>query len=416
MSIIEKKTLKEKVKIKNYGSLSIYKRERSPFWWVSFYVSKSYINDKSGFYRQSSKLTNQRDAERKAKEIYKSFDFSNYDKRQQEYNLEKDIFIPFITSRERKKRFKDPSYECLKEKQRFEKWIKPIFESVDYRDVKIVNELIEELVVKMKDETDIKDVTITKYLSLISLMFRWAKDNNKIQILPIIPTLSNISDFRPSYEPKELKMNLERINDEYKKTEDSFFDEMSDYVNWVRSGGFRPGMSSLNVKKFQISFFKHHNYEENMMRVHLPKTKTKEHWIDIHPVFTFNIYPKLIKRNPEATAEDYLFFPKEKNRERLYERIRKNFVRFSRELNLYIKNGKPRPLYSIRSMNTQVARLKGESLDSIAERFNTSTPMLQKHYLNSGNEHYLKERHFDLYKDYYTVKNNKKSKLNEKDS
>ena len=59
----------------------------------------------------------------------------------------------------------------------------------------------------------------------------------------------------------------------------------------------------------------------------------------IHPVFTFNIYPKLIKRNPDSTAEDYLFFPKEKNRERLYERIRKNFVRFSRELNLYIKNG-----------------------------------------------------------------------------
>jgi hypothetical protein len=84
MSIFEKTTPKEKVKIKNYGSLSIYKRERSPFWWVSFYVSKSYINDKSGFYRQSSKLTNQRDAERKAKEIYKSFDFSNYDKRQQE--------------------------------------------------------------------------------------------------------------------------------------------------------------------------------------------------------------------------------------------------------------------------------------------------------------------------------------------
>ena len=72
MSIIEKKTLKEKVKIKNYGSLSIYKRDRSPFWWVSFYVSKSYINDKSGFFRQSSKLTNQREAERKAKEISES--------------------------------------------------------------------------------------------------------------------------------------------------------------------------------------------------------------------------------------------------------------------------------------------------------------------------------------------------------
>lgn len=93
----------QKVNIKNYGSLSIYKRERSPFWWISFYVSKSYKDDKSGFYRKSLKISNQRQAERKAKEIYQSFDFSNYDKKQQEYNLEKDIFVPFITSRERKK-------------------------------------------------------------------------------------------------------------------------------------------------------------------------------------------------------------------------------------------------------------------------------------------------------------------------
>jgi hypothetical protein len=42
--------------------------------------------------------------------------------------------------------------------------------------------------------------------------------------------------------------------------------------------------------------------------------------------------------------------------------------------------------------------------------------MLQKTYLKSGNEHYLKEKHFEMYKDFYTVKNNKKLKLNEKDS
>ena len=40
--------------------------------------------------RKSLKISNQRKAERKAKEIYQSFDFSNYDKKQQEYNLEKD--------------------------------------------------------------------------------------------------------------------------------------------------------------------------------------------------------------------------------------------------------------------------------------------------------------------------------------
>jgi|688.fasta_scaffold1307232_1 hypothetical protein len=44
-------------------------------------------------------------------------------------------------------------------------------------------------------------------------------------------------------------------------------------------------------------------------------------------------------------------------------------------------------------MNIQAVRLKGEKLDGIAERFNTSVPMLEKTYLKSGKEHYLKEKH-----------------------
>jgi hypothetical protein len=36
--------------------------------------------------------------------------------------------------------------------------------------------------------------------------------------------------------------------------------------------------------------------------------------------------------------------PEEKNRSKLYERIRKNFVRISSELGLYEFNGKTRPM------------------------------------------------------------------------
>ncbi|MSP06527.1 MAG: hypothetical protein EXR13_03020 [Candidatus Fonsibacter sp.] len=69
-----------------------------------------------------------------------------------------------------------------------------------------------------------------------------------------------------------------------------------------------------------------------------------------------------------------------------------------------MKNGISHPLTPLRHMNIQVARLKGENLDSIAERFDTSVPMLQKTYLKSGNEHYLKGKHFEMYKDFYTPK------------
>ena len=47
-------------------------------------------------------------------------------------------------------------------------------------------------------------------------------------------------------------------------------------------------------------------------------------------------------------------------------------------LGLYMMNGIYRPLTSIRHMTIQVARMRGESLDNIAERFNTLLPVLQK--------------------------------------
>lgn len=50
----------------------------------------------------------------------------------------------------------------------------------------------------------------------------------------------------------------------------------------------------------------------------------------------------------------------------------KNFQRISVELGLYIKNCIARPLTSGRHMTMQIARMRGESLDSIAKKFNTA--------------------------------------------
>ena len=83
------------IKIKNHSSLQIYKRIDSKYWWVSFYVNaKSY--SKNGLHRQSLKLTNQREAERKAKEIYKNFDFSIVQIKNTSIDWRKDLFLPYV--------------------------------------------------------------------------------------------------------------------------------------------------------------------------------------------------------------------------------------------------------------------------------------------------------------------------------
>jgi hypothetical protein len=49
---------------------------------------------------------------------------------------------------------------------------------------------------------------------------------------------------------------------------------------------------------------------------------------------------RITKRNPNYTIEDYVFWPHKKNRIKIWEKVRKNFLSFSRELNLYIKDVK----------------------------------------------------------------------------
>ena len=93
---------------------------------------------------------------------------------------------------------------------------------------------------------------------------------------------------------------------------------------------------------------------------------------------------------------------------RVWERVRKNFVRFSRELGLYIKDGKTRPMTAIRHGSVQRDVLKGKSLTNIALTHNTSEDMIAKFYTHSSNESYSLQRHIEEYKDYYSRVKNKK--------
>ena len=53
-----------------------------------------------------------------------------------------------------------------------------------------------------------------------------------------------------------------------------------------------------------------------------------------------DVYPKVLNRHPNCNELDYLFFPKVENREKLFNRIRKNFERLSDELGLFVKEGR----------------------------------------------------------------------------
>jgi hypothetical protein len=389
------------VSIKNYDSLKIYKRERSPYWWVSFYVNaKSY--SKNGLHRESTKEPNQREAERKAKEIYKNFDFSIKVIKNTEIDLRKDLFKPFIKHKKIRKKYKE-GYNSEREEQQFKQWIEPYQTGIDYRNIESVEENLNEMIDAMKLE-GIMDVTIVKYISLLSQMFRYAKDMGKITQLPTFPVLTRITGNRIlAYEPKEVTQIIKRTEEEYRKTEDKFFDEMVDYLRWVTIRGWRQGLEPIIIKHLQVKLCNFQNIEQPILRIWVKKTKTgKENHLHAYPSFTSENWYRIVNRNPNSSPDDYIFFPKEENRMRIWERVRKNFVRFSRELGLYIKDGKTRPMTALRHMSALRMLNQGHSKSSVATAHNTSEDMITRVYTHSSNESYSLQRHIEEYKDYYT--------------
>ena len=88
----------------------------------------------------------------------------------------------------------------------------------------------------------------------------------------------------------------------------------------------------------------------------------------------------------KCNSDDYIFMSEEKNRNKLYERVRKNFVRISSELGLYMFNGKRRPLYSIRHMNALKLYEDLKNVDLVAQGLNTSSEIVRSNYLNYSDE------------------------------
>ena len=378
----------------NCDTLRIFKYENSQNYHVSFYAGPNYA--KNCMFQKTLKTKNYKDATLKAKELWKSFDKKTVTKR--DISFDDDIAKPFFISRLKKYDAKGKPDYAKKEKNMYLNFIKPFFEDIDYRNQDALETAVEEVVYELKKK-NIKDTTISKYINLLSLMFQKGFKSRKIDIMPDLPTMKRINEERPMYYPRELK----QITNNFEKNDDPFPQETSDYINFCRSCGVRPGLEPLRIKRFQTRLISVAN-SLPILKIYL-QTKTKQkHFLPVHPSFTEEVYfPRMMTRYPDATAEDYLFFPEEKNREKLYERIRKNFSRVSRELGLYYLNDKERPLYSIRHTFITNRHHKGISIDVIADASSTSAKVIKSNYLEHDDKTFIKQER-ELFKDYYDKK------------
>ena len=390
MPKISKKSIKT---YKTYPTLKTFKYVNSEVYHFVMYVGTilKEINNKkvmSGNFGHSLQTRVIREAEQSAKNNYKditdkinSGELRNGQK--SKYNFDKDIVARYFDYREKDYQMNSRSMPNLrKEKSQYYNYCSEFFTNIDYNDDILMETSIMDLVNFLKQER--RDTTITKYMNIISQVCKFGQRKGLIKALPNIPTFSRINEEVPPYFPKDIRAIRNQIMEEYRKTEDRFFLMMYDYIGFLSALKInRAGLNSLSVQKFQFKETRDDNYPIPIVKCTLHNTKNKKRIADVlEPWFVDQYYPKLIKCN----SDDYIFMPEEKNRSKLYERIRKNFVRISSELGLYEFNGKTRPMYSIRHMNALKLYEDLKDINLVAQALNTSPEIVKSNYLNYSDE------------------------------
>jgi hypothetical protein len=379
MPKIDKKTIFKFERI----PVSVFKFENSKNYFVRYYIGRQ-KSAKSGNKDKSLKTQNKNEAKVKAKKIYFEY-LTNPTPIEKEIDFNIDIAQPFFRHRIRHYKNKNPdSTQGIREKQRYDNYIHKFFEDVDYRNNEDLEDAIEELKDNLKLDNK-TDNTISKYFNILSLMFRKAVENNLIKKVPYFPPLKIVNQIRHSYQNEELNLINRKLDDEFKRTEDKFYLFVKDYLNLIRSAGFRPGIEPLKIKNFQCQFvLNRETNKKDILAITLFNTKTKpKHRLFCNPFFAKNIYPEIRNRNSNPSPEDYLLFPNtDENRRKIYQKISKTFVRISKELNLYYRGGSTRPLYSIRHTFAKNNYIQNAPLKVIAKQMNTSEKMLHSAYLD----------------------------------
>lgn len=388
MTKILKNTIK---KFPRLNSLKIYKLDNSKKYYCNFYVGTH--QTKSGNVQKSLKTENVKVAEQKAKQIYEEWFLNHKD----EVRLDKRVFkedtftsqiaVPYFKFKIRK--YQNHTQQGRentgkREEQKYKNFMFKYFENLNYRSNEELTSAIEIMVDDFR-QNQMTDSNIQHYTQVLSNMFNYAIKNNVIRSKPDFPKLTPISKMRPSYTNDELNLINKKFFEYYEITKEKFYLEVKDFINLIRSAGFRPGLEPLKIKKFQ---FRHITDKENpnepILAFTIFGTKTKpKHQLTCHPYFAKYIFPEILNRNPNTTPEDYLLFPEWKDRQKLYNKIYKLFTKTSKKLNLYYRQGTTRPIYSIR--HTFIKNRYNEnpqSVEIIARQSNTSPRMIHKNYLD----------------------------------
>lgn len=386
------------IKIDNFGSLEIFKRDRSKFYYARFYVGKS-DQVKKGYVEETLKTTSKVEAKRIAKEKYLAYAESNRSNpKLVRSNITKELQFDYFY-----RKYHDDLIELasvdeidsnavITTETRYNTEIKDVLGNLHIKDINKTE--IEKLKIKLIKKNR-QGKTINGYFSLIKNVLKKAIDLNAIEKLPVFPkiklnTTNNPNSYQP-YTADEIHIIVKELRRLSKtKLKYSHYDEVADIVNFLYFVPLRPGKEYLSLTHNDVRFVTDISSGKKLeiLIIDPPSRKVQQYRqpIPSHPIATDIYKSRVLKRYPNMTGREFLFFNNEPNRDmsKVARKVYKVFAKVSKKLNLYYvpNSTRNRPLYSIRTSNFIETYARSGQLDLTAKVGNSSSKMLTSAYLN----------------------------------
>ncbi len=366
--------------IKGYPKkLFLFKMRASPYWYMRIYAGGKII-------RKSTQTENLQDAIRRCKEFY------------EETLLRERNLLPLVANQSFERCAKELISEQIKliesgqrsdklnlnDEQKLNKEILPFFKNVNVKDItfKKLAAFADTL-----HEQNLKEPTIKNYLNVIHKILLLAQRENLIQQIPQFPKIKRVDNPRGWFTTEQYSKLKEVTADLIdKKTIVRGYqvtDEMRFLITFMVNTFLRPNDIKL-LRHRNIQVVKDGSY--TFLSIHTEKSKTVNTPV-VSMEYGVGIYKDLLEfheanGNP-FTANDYLFFPKLKNRDYAMQTMRRQFDCILDEAGLKISaGGERRTLYSLRHTAIMFRLTKGDDIDllTLARNCRTSVSMLERFY------------------------------------
>ena len=398
----------KKIKVPKTDAV-IFKRVRSPFWYVQFPTKRKF--NKDGMFKKSLQQENYKNALKLAYKEWLDFWKKNGEQDEDEKVVRRTYKFDTVANDFIKIRIKEKGVEGQRELGKWKKHFVHYFGGLDIRDMDKVNDALRESILARKQEGNAPQ-TLIKYQQLISNICKYARKRGLISYEPTLVKLNRLAKEVPPYDEKE----IDKLSNESRKKDTPFDQDLSDFIQFCRSTLVRPGKEVLRIKYKDIHFVPIvsngedgvSNGEDGMF-VFIGQTKTgKPQKVPVHPKFHKHIYlNRILRRRPNPKPDDYLFFPfleDRDNLEKIRQRVSNNFRSLAVDCELYLnKRGLERPMYSLRHSGINQRLESGVSMEFVADKGNTSPEMIKNYYIDR-NEKQMVNDHIKLFPDYYGKK------------